>query len=91
MLSLPKFGLSKYAEKHVFGSFNLNNSEKYRLFFEDIFWGTLGTYTKKMNIVLEVVHGKLSWLIVYKEIPKYHIKIGHQSNPNSQLQKQFST
>ena len=34
---------------HVFGSFNLNNSEKYRLSFEDIFLGTLDTYTKKMN------------------------------------------
>ena len=36
---------------HVFGSFNLNNSEKYcnRLSFEDIFLGTLDTYTKKIN------------------------------------------
>ena len=36
-------------KKHVFGSFNLNNSEKHRLSFEDIFLGTLDTYTKKMN------------------------------------------
>ena len=36
-------------KNHVFGSFNLNNSEKYRLSFEDIFLGTLDTYTKKMN------------------------------------------
>ena len=34
-------------KNHVSGSFNLNNSEKYRLSFEDIFWGTLDTYTKK--------------------------------------------
>ena len=36
-------------KNHVFGSFNLNISEKYRLSFEDIFWGILDTYTKKMN------------------------------------------
>ena len=29
---LLKLGLSKYAKKHVFGSFNLNNSEKKNLF-----------------------------------------------------------
>ena len=56
-------------KNHVFGSFNLNNSEKYRLSFEDIFWGTLDTYTKKMNpssIVLGGgVHGKVCWLIAY--------------------------
>ena len=68
MLSLPKFGLSEYAQKHVFGSFNLNNSERYRLSFEDIFLGTLDTYTKKMNppsTVLGGVHGKVCWLIAY--------------------------
>ena len=57
-------------KKHVFGSFNLNNSEKYRLSFEDIFWGTLDTYTKKINPPSTVlggeVHGKASWLIAYK-------------------------
>ena len=58
-------------KNHVFGSFNLNNSEKYRLSFEDIFLGTLNTYTKKMNppsIVLGGgggVHGKVCWLIAY--------------------------
>ena len=36
-------------KNHVFWSFNLNNPEKYRLSFEDIFLGTLDTYTKKMN------------------------------------------
>ena len=36
-------------KKHVFGSLNVNNSEIFRLSFEDIFWGTLDTYTKKMN------------------------------------------
>ena len=36
-------------KNHVFGFFNLNNSEKYRLSFENIFLGTLDIYTKKMN------------------------------------------
>ena len=72
MLSLPKFGLSENAEKHVFVSFNLNNSEKYRLSFEDIFLGTLDTYAKKNDLTLDSfffggggVHGKVSWLIAY--------------------------
>ena len=56
-------------KNHVFGSFNLNISEKYRLSLEDIFLGTLDTYTKKMNppsIVLGGgVHGKVCWLIAY--------------------------
>ena len=56
-------------KNHVFGSFNLNNSEKHRLSFEDIFWGTLDTYTKKMNPPSAVlgggVHGKVCWLIAY--------------------------
>ena len=54
---------------HVFGSLNLNNSEIFRLSFEDIFLGTLDTYTKKMNPPSAVlgggVHGKVCWLIVY--------------------------
>ena len=33
-------------KKHVLGSFN---SEIFRLSFEDIFWGTLDTYTKKLT------------------------------------------
>ena len=57
MLSLPKFGLSEYAQKPRFGSFNLNNSERYRLSFEDIFLGTLDTYTKKMNPPSTVLGG----------------------------------
>ena len=36
-------------KNHVFVSFNLNNSEKHRLSFEDIFLGTLDTYAKKIN------------------------------------------
>ena len=56
-------------KNHVFGSFNLNNSEKHRLSFEDIFLGTLDTYTKKMNPPSAVlgggVHGKVCWLIAY--------------------------
>ena len=69
MLRLLKFGLSENTENHVFGSFNLNNSEKHRLSFEDIFLGTLDTYTKKMNPPSAVlgggVHGKVCWLIAY--------------------------
>ena len=68
MLRLLKLGLSEYVENHVFGSFNLNNSEKHRLSFEDIFFGTLDTYTKKINppsAVLGGVHGKVCWLIAY--------------------------
>ena len=67
MLSLPKFGLNEYAEKTRFWSINLNNSKNYRLSFEDIFLGTLDTYTKKLNSPSKVwgVHGKVSWLIAY--------------------------
>ena len=60
MLSLLKLGLSEYAEKTLI---NLNNSEIFRISFEDIFWGTLDTYTKKMNLPSAVlgggVHGKV--------------------------------
>ena len=56
-------------KKHVFGSFNLNNSEKHRLSFEDIVLRTLDTHTKKMNPPSAVlgggVHGKVCWLIAY--------------------------
>ena len=56
-------------KNHVFGSFNPNNSEKHRLSFEDIFLGTLDTYTKKINPPSAVlgggVHGKVCWLIAY--------------------------
>ena len=55
-------------KKHVFGSFNLNNSEKYRLSFENIFWGTLDTLYKKNEPTLDSfggVHGKVCWLIAY--------------------------
>ena len=57
MLSLLKLGLSEYAEKHVFGSLNLNNSELFRLSFEDNFLGTLDTYTKKINPPSTVLGG----------------------------------
>ena len=64
-------------KNHVFGSFNLNNSEKHRLSFEDIFLGTLDTYTKKMNPPSAVlgggVHGKVCWLIAYYVIRKVYI------------------
>ena len=56
-------------KNHVFESLNLNNSEIFRLSFEDIFLGTLDTYTKKMNPPSAVlgggVHGKVCWLIAY--------------------------
>ena len=56
-------------KNHVFGSFNLNNSKKYRLFFGDIFWGTLDTYTKNMNPPsMGGVHGKVCWLIAYYSV-----------------------
>ena len=41
-------------KNHVFGSFNLNNSEKHKLSFEDIFWEH---YTKKMNPPSAVLGG----------------------------------
>ena len=44
-------------KKHVFGSLNLNNSEIFRLSFEDTFWGTLDTYMKKMNAPSAVLGG----------------------------------
>ena len=58
-------------KNHVFGSLNLNNSEIFKLSFEDIFLGTLDTYTEKMNLpsaVLGGVHGKVCWLIAYYEL-----------------------
>ena len=42
---------------HVFGPFNLNNSEKHRLSFADIFLGTLDTYAKTMNVPSAVLWG----------------------------------
>ena len=67
-------------KNHVFGSFNLNISEKYRLSFEDIFLGTLNTYTKKMNPPSIVfwgggVHGKVCWLIAYYTIISISISV----------------
>ena len=44
-------------KNHVFGSLNLNNSEIFRLSFEDIFLGTLDAYTKKMNPPSAVLGG----------------------------------
>ena len=44
-------------KNHVFGSLNLNNSEIFRLSFEDIFLGRLDTYTKKMNPPSAVLGG----------------------------------
>ena len=57
-------------ENHVFGSLNLNNSELFRLSFEDMFLGTLDTYPKKNEPTLGSsggggVHGKVWWLIAY--------------------------
>ena len=66
MLSFSKFGLSEYAVKHVFGPLNLNKSEIFRLSFEEIFLGTLDTYTKNKPpsaVLGGGVHGKVYWLI----------------------------
>ena len=52
-----KLGLSEYAEKPRFGVLNLNNSEIFRLSFEDIFLGILDTYTKKINPPSAVLGG----------------------------------
>ena len=57
-------------KKHVFGSLYLNNSEIFRLSFEDIFLGTLDTYTKKWTHPRQFwggggVHGKVCWVIAY--------------------------
>ena len=58
-------------KKHVFVSFNLNNSEKYRLSFEDIFYGNTRHLYEKNEPTLESfeggggVHGKVCWLIAY--------------------------
>ena len=49
-VKFSKFDLSDMLKKHVFGSFNLNNSEKYRLSLRTVFLGTLDTYTKKMSL-----------------------------------------
>ena len=65
MLSLSKCGLSEYAEKQCLWSFNLDNSEIFRLSFEDIFLETLDTYTKKNNPPSAVLGGGGAQLIVY--------------------------
>ena len=39
-------------KKHFFGSFNLNNSEKYRLSFEDIFFGNTRLLYEKNELTL---------------------------------------
>ena len=46
MLSLFNLGLSEYAEKTRFWVYE---PEYLRNIQEDIFWGTLDTYTKKVN------------------------------------------
>ena len=57
-------------KKHVFGSFNLNKSEKHRLSFEDIFLGNTRHLYEKNEPTLGSsgggVHGKVSGLIAYK-------------------------
>ena len=76
-------------KNHVFGSFNLNNSEKHRLSSEDIFLGTLDTYTKKMNPPSAVlgggVHGKVSWLIAYFVLCSAYL-VEYTLNPNSMIE-----
>ena len=57
MLTLLKLDLSKYVKKHVFGLFNLSNSEIFRLTIDDMFLETLATYTKKMSLPSAVLGG----------------------------------
>ena len=56
-------------KKHVFVSLNLNNSEIFRLSFEDTYLETLDTYTEKKTTLDssggEGAHGKFCWLITY--------------------------
>ena len=57
-------------KNHVLGYFNLNNSEKYRLSFKDIFWGNTKHLFEKNEPTLDSfflggVHGKVCWLIAY--------------------------
>ena len=70
MLSLSKFGLSEYAENPRFGFTNLNNSDLFRLSFEDIFWNTRRLFKKKINPTLGSsggrVYGNTCCLIAYK-------------------------
>ena len=62
-------------KNHVLGSFNLNNSEKYRLSFEDIFLGNTRHLYEKNEPTLDSfflggggVHGKVCWLISYQDV-----------------------
>ena len=56
-------------KKHVFGSFNHNNSEKHRLSFEGIFWEHLTPIQKNEPTLGSSggggVHGTVCWLIAY--------------------------
>ena len=55
-------------KKYVFGSLNLNNSEIFRLSFEDIFGNTRHLYEKNeptLGSFAAGVHGKVCWLIAY--------------------------
>ena len=51
--------VNKFEARQLFFYLPLkNNSKKHRLSFEDIFLGTLDTYTKKMNLTLAVLRGE---------------------------------
>ena len=97
MLSLSKSGLSEYAEKHVFGSLNLNNSELFMISFKDIFLGILDTYTKKMNLPRQfwgggrVVHGKVCWLIAYNHLSYIMLWNGKNKWQNNEMRKFFDS
>ena len=62
-------------KNHVFGSLNLNNSEIFRLSFEDIFFGNTRHLYEKNEPTLGSsgggVHGKVSWLIAYLPLTEY--------------------
>ena len=56
-------------KKHVFGPFNLNNSEIFRLSFEDIFLGNTRHLYEENEPTLGSsgggLHGNICWLIAY--------------------------
>ena len=70
MLSLSKFGLSEDAEKTLFWVFK---PEIFRLSFEDIFLGTLDTYTKQMNRPSAVLRGGCTVRSACSEPPNSHM------------------
>ena len=72
-------------KNHVFGSSILNNSEIFRLSFEDIFFGNTRHLYEKYEPTLGSsggVHGKGCWLIAYM-VPVPKDKRGSKSDSNN--------